>query len=101
VKTGDNSWEARYYANGAAVGGPQALSFGTGGELLAPAAPVSVSFPLPGVDAMNIAVDYAGTSQYGSDFMVTSNRASGYSAGEQTGLAVEKDGMIYATYSNG
>jgi flagellar hook protein FlgE len=101
VKTGSNNWEARYYADGVAVGGPQALNFGTGGELLAPAAPVTVSFPLPGVDPMNIAVDYTGTSQYGSDFMVTSNRAIGYSAGEQTGLAVEKDGMIYATYSNG
>jgi len=50
---------------------------------------------------MDIDVDYTGTSQYGSDFVVTTNDASGYSAGEQTGLAIEKDGMIYATYSNG
>lgn len=101
VKTGDNAWEAHYYADGAAVGGPQALTFGTNGSLTAPVGPVAVGFPLPGVDPMNIAIDYSNSSQYGSDFVVTNNRASGYAAGEQTGLSVEKDGMVYANYSNG
>lgn len=101
VKTADNSWEAHYYADGAAVAGPQALTFGTNGSLTAPVGPVAVGFPLPGVDPMNIAIDYSNSSQYGSDFVVTNNRASGYAAGEQTGLSVEKDGMVYANYSNG
>ncbi|MFN3771288.1 flagellar hook protein FlgE [Ectopseudomonas guguanensis] len=101
VKTADNAWEAHYYADGAAVAGPQALTFGTNGSLTAPVGPVAVGFPLPGVDPMNIAIDYSNSSQYGSDFVVTNNRASGYAAGEQTGLSVEKDGMVYANYSNG
>ncbi|WP_187673542.1 flagellar hook protein FlgE [Zestomonas carbonaria] len=101
VKTGANTWDAHYYADGVAVGGPQALTFGTNGALTGPVAPVAVNFPLPGVDPMSIAIDYTGTSQYGSDFVVTSNRPTGYAAGEQTGLSVEKDGMIYANYSNG
>ncbi|MBH3340346.1 flagellar basal body protein FlgE [Pseudomonas mendocina] len=101
VKTGDNSWEAHYYAGGAAVGAPQTLTFGTNGTLTAPAGPVNVGFALPGVDPMAIAIDYSNSSQYGSDFVVTTNRASGYAAGEQTGLSVEKDGMVYANYSNG
>ena len=101
VKTAANDWEAYYYADGAAVGGPQALNFGTNGTLAAPAGPVNVGFPLPGVDPMAIAIDYSNSSQYGSDFVVTTNRASGYAAGEQTGLSVEKDGMVYANYSNG
>ncbi|WP_275546595.1 flagellar hook protein FlgE [Pseudomonas sp. Marseille-Q0931] len=101
VKTGDNSWEAHYYAGGTAVGAPQALTFGTNGTLTAPAGPVNVGFALPGVDPMAIAIDYSNSSQYGSDFVVTTNRASGYAAGEQTGLSVEKDGMVYANYSNG
>ena len=101
VKTADNAWEAHYYADGAAVAGPQALTFGTNGSLTAPVGPVAVGFPLPGVDPMNIAIDYSNSSQYGSDFVVTTNRASGYAAGEQTGLSVEKDGMVYANYSNG
>ncbi|WP_212629295.1 flagellar hook protein FlgE [Pseudomonas sp. KB-10] len=101
VKTGDNSWEAHYYAGGAAVGAPQPLTFGTNGTLTAPAGPVNVGFALPGVDPMAIAIDYSNSSQYGSDFVVTTNRASGYAAGEQTGLSVEKDGRVYANYSNG
>ncbi|XLY88427.1 flagellar hook protein FlgE [Ectopseudomonas mendocina] len=101
VKTADNAWEAHYYADGAAVAGPQALTFGTNGSLTAPVGPVNVGFALPGVDPMAIAIDYSNSSQYGSDFVVTSNRASGYAAGEQTGLSVEKDGMVYANYSNG
>ncbi|MBZ9664292.1 flagellar basal body protein FlgE [Pseudomonas sp. LMG 31766] len=101
VKTGANTWDAYYYQGNTAVGGPQALTFGTNGTLTAPVGPVNVGFALPGVDPMNIAIDYSNSSQYGSDFVVTSNRASGYAAGEQTGLAVEKDGMVYANYSNG
>ncbi|MCY1273146.1 Flagellar hook protein FlgE [compost metagenome] len=101
VKTGANAWTAHYHADGAAVGAPQNLTFGTNGALTGPVAPVTVGFPLAGVDPMSIAIDYTGSSQYGSDFVVTSNRATGYAAGEQTGLSVEKDGMIYANYSNG
>lgn len=101
IKTGDNAWDVRYYQGNTAVGGPQALTFGTNGTLTAPAGPVNVGFALPGVDPMAIAIDYSNSSQYGSDFVVTTNRASGYAAGEQTGLSVEKDGMVYANYSNG
>ncbi|SEM62930.1 flagellar hook protein FlgE [Pseudomonas sp. ok272] len=102
VKTADNEWDAHYFSDGAAVGGPEKLSFGTNGALATPIAAVTLNYGLgAGVDPMTIALDYSGSSQYGSDFVVTTNRASGYSAGEQTGLAVEKDGMVYANYSNG
>jgi flagellar hook protein FlgE len=104
VKTAPNNWNAYYFADGVNVTpatGPQPISFTTGGALAAPTNPVNVSFNLVGVDPMNVAVNYSNSSQYGSDFVVTSNRASGYAAGEQTGLSVEKDGMVYANYSNG
>lgn len=101
VMTGVNTWNAHYYADGAAVGGPQTLSFSSTGALVAPAGPVNVGFTPPGAAAVNIAIDYSGSSQGGSDFLVTTNRPSGYAAGEQTGIAVEKDGRIYANYSNG
>ena len=103
VKTADNAWEVHYFADGNNVTGatPQALTFSTAGALTAPAGKVNVGFNLPGVDAMAIEVDYAFSSQYGSDFVVTTNRPNGYAAGEQTGLSVEKDGMVYANYSNG
>ncbi|WP_039914671.1 flagellar hook protein FlgE [Cellvibrio mixtus] len=101
VKTGANTWNAHYYADGAAVGAPQALTFNTSGQLTAPAAPVTVTFSPAGVDPVAVAVDYNRSTQTGSNFVVTTNRASGYASGEQIGIAVEKDGKVYANYSNG
>jgi len=102
AKTADNSWNAHYYVDGAAVAGPQALTFDGAGTLAAPIGKVAINAALAGgVDPLAIQLDYSGTSQYGSEFSVTSNRATGYSAGEQTGMSVEKDGKVYATYSNG
>lgn len=102
AKTADNSWNAHYYVDGTALAGPQALTFDTSGALATPIGTVGLTAPLGGgVAPLNIALDYTGTSQYGSEFNVTSNRATGYSAGEQTGMSVEKDGKVYASYSNG
>ncbi|HAB62654.1 MAG TPA: flagellar hook protein FlgE, partial [Pseudomonas sp.] len=102
AKTADNSWNAHYYVDGAAVAGPQALTFDGAGNLAAPINKVPLNATLTGgVNALAIQLDYSGTSQYGSEFSVTSNRATGYSAGEQTGMSVEKDGKVYASYSNG
>ncbi len=102
AKTADNSWNAHYYVDGAAVAGPQALTFDGAGTLAAPIGKVPLNAALTGgVDPLAIQLDYSGTSQYGSEFSVTSNRATGYSAGEQTGMSVEKDGKVYASYSNG
>lgn len=107
VKTDSNAgtWDVHYYLDGAAVmaGGAaqtQVLDFSSSGALEAAANPV-LNVNVPGADALNITFDYSGTSQYGSSFVVTTNNASGYSAGEQTGIAVEKDGKVYANYSNG
>ncbi|MGF6690066.1 flagellar hook protein FlgE [Metapseudomonas resinovorans] len=101
VKTAANQWNAHYYVDSNAVGAPQALNFSTNGSLTAPVAPVNLTAALPGVDPLAIALDYTGTSQHGSDFVVTTNRPSGYAPGEQNGLAVEKDGRVFVNYSNG
>ncbi len=101
VKTAANEWEAHFYSDGVLVGNPQQLSFNTSGALVTPAAPVTINYTLAGVEDMSVAIDYTGSSQFGSNFVVTTNRASGYAAGEQTGLAIEKNGMVYANYRNG
>ncbi|AGA88620.1 flagellar hook protein FlgE [Stutzerimonas stutzeri] len=103
VKTADNNWNAHYYVDGAALAGaPQALTFDTSGVLATPIGTVALAAPLTGgVAPLAIQLDYSGTSQYGSEFSVTNNRATGYAAGEQTGMSVEKDGKVYASYSNG
>ena len=101
VKTGDNTWDSYYAVNNTQVAGPVAMTFDTRGQLVTPLAPVNIAFPLPGVDAMSINVDYTGSSQSASAFVVTKNNPDGYAAGENTGVTVEKDGKVFATYSNG
>ncbi|NLC01971.1 MAG: flagellar basal body protein FlgE [Pseudomonas formosensis] len=110
IKTADNSWDVRYFVNGAeAADARGVLSFDTAGDFIDLQAPAGVTGTTPGVvsftpagaNPVNIALDYEGTTQFGSDFVVNKNLSTGYSAGERTGLAVERDGRIYATYSNG
>ncbi|WIF65334.1 flagellar hook protein FlgE [Metapseudomonas otitidis] len=101
INTGSNQWDVRYFVDGAGVGPAQPLSFSTSGTLAAPVGPVTITHPLPGVEPLNLALSYAGSTQYGSPFVIGTNRANGYATGERTGMAVEKDGRLYATFSNG
>lgn len=101
VKTGANAWTVYYQADKAPVGTPQPLAFDTDGKLLSPAATVPISFSPPGVEPLNIAMDYTGSSQFGSPSLITTNLASGYPPGERTGVVIEADGKLYASYSNG
>lgn len=106
VKTADNTWDIYYYLDNNPVGGAPAtpgntLTFDANGALTGGVNPTLALAPGAGAAAMNIAFDYTGTTQFGSPFAVTTNDASGYAAGEQTGLVIEKDGSVYASYSNG
>nr|MBF0682652.1 flagellar basal body protein FlgE [Pseudomonas sp.] len=97
----DNSWTAHYFVDGNDLGTPAKLAFDTSGSLTTPLGPALTATLGTDVATLNIQLDYTGTSQYGSEFSVTGNRATGYAAGEQTGMSVEKDGRVYASYSNG
>lgn len=75
-----------------------------------PHAPVALNIAAAelggGVADMTMNLNYggdgiAGATQFGSSFLVNTNAPNGYTSGEQTGIAIEKNGMVYATYSNG
>lgn len=110
--TGSSDWEVHYFVDGEPVN-PGAdpeisvpghtLSFDNNGQLSAGVANASLDFmPIQGgAELVEIDLNYTNTTQYGAGFAVTTNRASGYAAGEQTGLMVEDDGRVYVSYSNG
>lgn len=103
VTTAANTWTAHYFVDGAAAG-TQQLDFSTDGALDAPAGLVNITVPpavLPGASAQAIAIDYTGTTQYGTDFGVSTNLASGYTSGEQTGVGIDSKGNVFVNYSNG
>ena len=101
VKTGENAWAAHYYVDGTRAGGPQAITFDTQGRLQTPLGVVNINFQLQGAASMRIAMDYTRSTQSASGFVVSTNDPSGYAAGENTGVSIEKDGKVYATFSNG
>lgn len=102
VKTGENTWEAHYFVDGtAATPNSQAITFSTNGVITTPTAAINITSPITGADPLNIALDYAGTSQYGSEFNVTKNSPNGYASGEKNGEQIDDDGKVYVTYTNG
>lgn len=105
IKTDANQWQVRYSINGDAVmagGVPQVetLTFNTNGSLAAPIAAIQLDFAPDGADPMTISLTMAGTSQYASEFNVSTNVADGYGAGELAGIRVDSDGSLFAVYTN-
>ncbi len=104
VKTDDNTWEVWYTLNGEPVdspSGPQTLSFTDQGVLSSPTSPVDIQMDIPGAAPLSLAVNYSGSTQFGSDFSVSKNQGNGYASGQCTGQMIDDEGYVYATYSNG
>lgn len=79
----------------------QAIEFTEQGVLKSPVGLTNLTTSISGAADLSIDLSYNGTSQYGSDFSVSKNNSSGYASGERTGQAIDEDGSVYATFSNG
>jgi flagellar hook protein FlgE len=102
VKTGDNTWEVHYYMDDAEIpNSTQPIEFTEQGVLKSPTGLTMLKATVPGAEDLSIDLSYTGTTQYGSDFSVSKNKGSGYASGERTGQAIDEDGRVYATFSNG
>jgi len=104
TKTADNTWEVQYTFDGEAQTGvpPTTLTFDPNtGKLTSPTTPQTITFTTDEAAPISTTVDHSDCSQYGSDFSVTTNSATGYASATQNGVQVDDDGKVYATYSNG
>ncbi|MGY3898546.1 flagellar hook protein FlgE [Aeromonas veronii] len=105
VKKGANAWDVHYSFNGADVT-PAAgakMIFDPNGKLDTGASTIPPSLALNPAGASPIALqlDMSRVSQYASDFNATRNQSNGYTAGDLTGVRVDGDGGVYATFTNG
>ena len=116
-KTATDTWDVYATANGTSVsvdggGNPlpvTTINFPADGS--APTSPLgTVPLDIPATTNANgattlpitgIALNLTGATQYGSGFGVTSMVQDGYTAGQLTGVTIEKSGIVTATYSNG
>lgn len=116
-KSATDTWNVYATANGTSVstdgaGNPTpvtTIDFPTnGGAPTSPAGPVSLTIPsttnsvgAATLPITGVQLDLRGATQFGSAFGVTSMAQDGYAAGQLTGVAIEKSGIVTATYSNG
>ena len=101
VKTGDNAWQVNYAFNGTQTGSPVTMEFNTNGTLKIPTTAPVLNLAPAGAEPIALKADLARVSQYASDFNATRNQSNGYAAGDLTGVRVDADGGVYATFTNG
>jgi flagellar hook protein FlgE len=102
VKTGTNQVTVHYSFDGTVLPTTAVLDFNTSGQLISPVGPVAVPLGTPtGAAAIELAVNYTGTTQSAGEASTTTNATDGYAAGNYLGLQLAEDGGVMAQYSNG
>ncbi len=102
-----NTWEMYWEApDAAAAGGPTVMTFDDDGILTAPAGGI-VTLPAGTIDwangsdaAVPITMTFS-TTQFNSESVVLSQDQDGFAAGSLTGISIDDEGIVTASYSNG
>jgi len=116
-KAGTDQWNVYVTANGTSLavdgaGDPApvtTMQFPTnGGNPTAPAGAITLDIPATtnaaGAETLAITgvqLDLTSATQYGAGFGVTDLKQDGYAPGQLSGLSIEDNGIVMATYSNG
>ncbi|MBV8247810.1 MAG: flagellar hook-basal body complex protein [Comamonas sp.] len=101
VKTASNEVTVHYQNENNAVGS-STLQFTAAGQLDAAASTINpVNLAPTGANALSVAFNYAGTTQFAGDTATTANAADGYASGTMVNVLIGKDGSVNAQYSNG
>jgi flagellar hook protein FlgE len=97
-------WDVNMTVNGTAVGGTQTLQYSSSGAVTAPANG-NLAFngftPTDGASAMNMTFNFSKSTQYGTDFGVSSITQSGNTTGQLSTVSVSSSGVVSAVYTNG
>jgi flagellar hook protein FlgE len=99
--TNPNEWNVRTMIDGTLVD-TTPVTFNTDGSFNTPAN-IPITFNPVGGAAVpqNFDIDLSTSTQYGSNFAVNSLSQDGYTSGQLLGVDVDKEGIIFARYSNG
>ncbi|AJD49373.1 flagellar basal body rod protein [Isoalcanivorax pacificus W11-5] len=102
-KTADNTWEVRVAVDGNAdAANVGELVFDSNGLLNEAAStfPTYGFTPGGGADALNFALAFDGTTQFGQDFNLDNLNQNGYTAGTLVGITFDDAGNVVGNYSN-
>jgi flagellar hook protein FlgE len=99
-----DQWTVNMTINGTVVGTPQTLTFSNTGAQTLPANG-TLSFagfkPPDGAQAMSVAFNFGQSTQYGTQFGVTSITQNGYTTGQLSTVSIDTSGIVSAVYTNG
>lgn len=105
VKTAvPNQWEARFYIDGTAVGGANAMTYSNLGVLTAPVGGgivLPAYAPTNGSAPITITADLLNSTQYGGQFGVNLLSQDGFASGRLSSIDVDPNGVIFARFTNG
>ncbi len=108
VKTSPNTWQVFTEVEGMDWGdgdapyfGPHELVFDQAGNLVEGGRVEFEGEFLAAVEPLEVELDFRGLTQFARPFSVSRISQDGYTAGEFQNVDVEKDGRIFARYSNG
>ncbi|MCX7962309.1 MAG: flagellar hook protein FlgE [Burkholderiales bacterium] len=107
VKTAPNVWRVFAAANGVQVGAGAVgtLAFQPDGTIDTAASSLPFALAVPvgtgAASPLAFALDFTGSTQFGSNFGVNELVQDGYPSGKLTGYAISSDGTIVGRYSNG
>ncbi|WP_018936088.1 flagellar hook protein FlgE [Thioalkalivibrio sp. ALJ24] len=105
TKTDNNEWDANVAINGEVVNEePKELVFDANGELDIDDTGLTIEFDADHEifeEGHEITIDFAGSTQYGSDFGVTDLNQDGFAPGTLTDIDIDSEGVVFARFSNG
>jgi flagellar hook protein FlgE len=99
-----NQWSVNMTVNGTQVGAAQTLAFSSTGAVTTPVGgslPFNGFAPPGGAQVMNMKFDFSQTTQFGSQFGVSSIVQNGFATGELSRVAIDNTGVVSAVYTNG
>ncbi len=101
-----NQWDTYQYIDGNVVasGGasPVSITFNSDGTLSGPASIAYDAVPSgTGALPIQVNVNYGNTTQFGSSFSVNGLSQDGFSTGRLSGIDIDKEGVIFARFTNG
>ncbi|MBS4052363.1 MAG: flagellar hook protein FlgE [Methylomonas sp.] len=119
-KASANNWDVYHFVSepttpdaktqvdvaGGNADGSGRLTFDSGGKLISPANPFSLSSytitpPTGAADITITSMNFAGSTQVQQKFSVNDMTQNGLPAGRLTGLDIDDEGVIFARFSNG
>jgi len=102
--TTPGTWSVNMTVNGTEVGGTQTMTFSSTGAVATPANG-TLTFagfdPTDGAQPMSMAFNFGQTTQYGTQFGVSSITQNGYTTGQLSTVSVSSTGIVSAVYTNG